>query len=124
LDPPAVDGQAFPYSRELPEHRDWPDVPVARERSYILVPPILPTQRAGIGGLNVGRDAQGRVTIRANVQDGRFITLDSDLRPLSVYLGLNSPADSLYKAGARAFLPYLLIRDGKQEFVRPPVAVD
>lgn len=124
LDPSQVEGQAYPYSEGLPEHRDWPGMVRARERSYLLIPPILPSQSSGVTGLKVDLDPLYGFTIQANVQDGRFITLDSDLIPISVFLGLGTPADSLFKAGSGDFLPCLLIREGKMEFVTPPIISD
>jgi len=124
LDLPGIDGQAYPYSQGLPEYRDWPGMEIARERGYLLIPPIQPETKAEVGVLNVSRNDDGSVSIRANVHDGRIITLDEDLRPVQVYLALNSVADDLYESGEGIFLPYLFIRDGQQEFVDLPIVVD
>ena len=124
LELPDVDGQAFPYSQGLPEERDWPGMPAAREQSYLLVPPLKPDLKSSVDWVTVVRNGKGEVSLRANVTDGRIIALDRNLRPASVYLRLDSAADRLYKAGEGNFLPYLLIRDGRQQFVAPEISVD
>jgi serine/threonine protein kinase len=124
LDPPAVNGQAYPYAVGLPEHRDWPGMAQAKEQSYLLIPLLGPGHGAIVRDLSVTRNAQGEVSMQAITDDGRIVTLDEDLRPVNVFLPLNASAYALYKEGRAAFLPYLLIRNGQKEYVEVPMTAD
>jgi serine/threonine protein kinase len=124
LDLAKIDGQAFPYSRELPEHRDWPGMKPAVEWGYLLIPPLRAGERAEVEPLKVHKDGQRVITITARLTDGRIITLDPDLRPTGVYLVLDSVADDLYRSGDGIFLPYLLIRRGEMQQIEPPISMD
>lgn len=120
LQPPDVSGQGFPYSEGLPEPRDWPGMPRARELSYLAVPLIHPHFSSRIMGLSSSRDARGELTLTAITADGRYYFLDKDLRPRSCYVQTKSITDSLHVRGEARFLPLLLIRNGRQEWVTVP----
>ncbi|MFH1755598.1 MAG: serine/threonine-protein kinase [Candidatus Latescibacterota bacterium] len=124
IEPQAIQGQAYPYARGLPEQRDWPGMAEANEQSYLLIPPVGPDRGAIVRDLSATRNAQGEVSIQAAADDGRIITLDADLRPVNVFLPLNSTAYTLHKAGQGFFLPYLLIRNNQGEYVEVPVSAD
>jgi len=120
LEPPEVAGQGFPYSEGLPEPRDWPGLPRARERSYLAIPPVHPEHGSLVVSFAQNRDEQGRPSFTALTKDGRYYFLDEDLRPRSCYVRTKSAADSLVARGEARFLPLMLIRDGVTSWVDVP----
>lgn len=119
---PLVDGQAFPYAENLPEKRDWPGMPPADERGYVLFPMLH--ARFGSSVLQMSTKAPDNpegAAYMAWLADGRTYDLDENLRPLSCFVQLNSVADSLMNVGAATLLPSLYIHEGVQEYVDVPV---
>ncbi len=122
LRPPAVNGQAFPYSQEIPSGRDWPGMPRAREEAYLLIPPIHPAFNSYVTRLfGSGEDRNIRKALQAVTSDGRMLLLERNLRPISCYITVGSRADSLQAIGEANFLPLLYIREGIEELVEVPV---
>lgn len=113
LSPPAVGGQAFPWSEDLPEARDWPGMARAREASYLAIPPLRPDFESQLQSVQVRTGPEGEAAILVLLGDGRTLTLDRDLVPQSCYVGVSSLADSLHTAGRLQVPPLMLIRDGR-----------
>jgi hypothetical protein len=113
LRPPAVSGQGFPYSEDLPEARDWPGMPRAHEIVYVAIPLLHPSFDARVNALDIGKNPDGTPKITARTSDGRYFFFDATLRPLSCYVRTNSVADSLQALGQAQFLPVMVIRDGQ-----------
>lgn len=122
LDAGRFDGQPFPYSRDLPEDRDWPSLPPALERAYLLIPMLSPASGARVDMFRWHRAGSESGGAHAATEDGRVIILDSDLRPLRALISLRTFADSLYQSGGVQNPPYLLIRDGRQEWIDVPLS--
>ncbi len=120
LEPPEVDGQGFPYSEGLPEPRDWPGMPRAREASYLAIPLIHPEFGSKVIGLTLNHDQDGRTVLTANTWDGRYYFLDEDLRPRSCYVRMKSVTDSLNALGEARFLPLMLIQNGRTSWIDLP----
>ncbi len=120
LQPPDLSGQGYPYSEGLPEPRDWPGMPRARELSYLAIPLIHPDLSSRIMGLSSSRGSDGELTLTVITVDGRYYFLDEDLRPRSCYVQTNTVADSLQARGEARFLPLMLIKDGRTDWVTVP----
>lgn len=97
LDPPAVGGQAYPYSEGIPTERDWPGMTRARETAYVLMPPISPGLQANVVNLTVRATPEGERRIDVETTDGRMFTLDDSLRPVSCYAGVQHMAAALLR---------------------------
>ncbi len=108
-----LSGQGFPYSSGMPEPRDWPGMPRARELAYVAIPLLLPDVDSRVTALSVDKRPDGTQGITAATGDGRYFFFDRSLRPLSCYVCTNSVADSLHALGVTQFLPLMLIRDGR-----------
>ncbi len=121
LDPDQVEGQAYPYSEDLPEHRDWPGLPQARERAYLLIPLLHPSHGARVDQFQ-WHDLQTGGGCDISTEDGRFVILDEDFRPQQAVITLHSFADSLFQAGAAHNPPYLYIKDGLQHWIDVPLS--
>jgi hypothetical protein len=122
LDADDFQGQAFPYSRGLPEERDWVDLPPARERAYVLVPPLADGVHARVIAAHVPQAQDPDRSLELSLEDGRVFALDEELRPISCYVTIDSPADDLYRSGQGQFNPITYLRDGRMESVTVPVA--
>ena len=121
LMPPDISGQAFPYSEDMPEYRDWPGMPKAREYAYLLVPLLCPEIDARVIEVETNHHGAGNLGYTAVVRDGRLIQLDQDLYPLKCIVARNTFADSVYQSGNASEAPFLYIREGVQEWVDLPV---
>ena len=121
LKPQEISGQAFPYSENLPEDRDWPDVPKARESAYLLISMFSPDLDSFVDQVQTHDLRSGRSGYTAVTRDGRFIVLDENLYPIKCVLSRDCPATDLYLAGEASLSPYLYIRDGVMEWVDVPV---
>ena len=117
LMPPDISGQAFPYSENMPEDRDWPGMPKAREYAYLLVPLLCPEADSRVNGVETNRNAAGNFGYTAVVRDGRLIQMDQDLYPLKCIVARNTFADSVYHSGNASKAPFLYIREGIREWV-------
>jgi len=78
LDGPRQRGQAYPWTR-------WEGLPRAREKAYLLVPPLRRGQDVRFGRLEFGAGGQGAVELV--LSDGRIYYLDARLHPLSCVAG-------------------------------------
>ena len=118
LEPPRVDGQAYPYT-------GWVGMPPAREEGYLLIPPLRPgpakhLQRPVIVKLNLGQAAvPGRARVELQIEDGRIYQLDCHLRPLSCGVGDQTWAATL--APTRALAPLIYVHDGRREAIDLPI---
>ncbi|MBK7047828.1 MAG: hypothetical protein IPH48_15255 [bacterium] len=120
LEPGDIFGQAFPYTENLPEIRDWPDLPKAREYAYLLIPPLSPDLDSRVSAINTHDAGTNNPGYTAIISDGRFVILDEDLRPLKCTVGRDSPAAGLLAAERAANTPYLYLRRGVAERIRVP----
>jgi tRNA A-37 threonylcarbamoyl transferase component Bud32 len=118
LKPPAPDGQAFPYSEDLPEPRDWPGRPRAIEAAYLVIPPAHPDFTANVESVSrwTSGDQHG---FTAKTSDGRWIRVAEDLTPLSSYVDTTSPLQSTLSSTKTTRM--LLIQEGQQRFVDVPI---
>jgi hypothetical protein len=115
VDPFTVSGQGFPYTVGFESERDWPGMPRAAEKSYLVIPPIHPETAPGpVHSRIVMKDTHA---IEMFLEDGRIFFLARDLRPLRITVKLDSPADSMLASGEGRSVPGLLIRDGVREIV-------
>lgn len=121
LDPPNVSGQAYPYSLGLPEERDWPGMPRAKEKAYLLIPPVNADTSSKVADVVAGDPSLGNLQHTVFLADGRVITVDQHLFPIKALVGVNSPIEKLLQEGQARILPYLYIRDGKQQWVDVPL---
>lgn len=118
LEPPEVNGQAYPYS-------GWAGMPRAAEDGYLLIPPLRKGPRVlGESAVICKTDfseatAPGTARVELVTKDGRIFELDGRLRPLSCGVGDRTFADSL--APTRALGPLLYIHRGKLELIDLPV---
>jgi hypothetical protein len=124
LDPDDFHGQGFPYSRDLPEDRDWADVPPARERAYVLVPPLADGVHARASGVHIPRVEAPDHALELSLEDGRVLFLDAELRPVSCYVTIGTPADDLLRSGEGRFNPITYLRRGEAESVTVPVGAE
>jgi hypothetical protein len=117
-----LSGQGFPYSRGLPEERDWGDgIPPARERAYLLIPPINPDTDAYLRSVDLFEDPDSKqLKIQIRLLDGRIYRLDPELNPGSLYLLLDSAADAFQQAGGK-FPRLLHLRYGVERLIAVPV---
>jgi hypothetical protein len=113
LSPNDLSGQGFPYSTGMPEPRDWPGMPPAREIAYVAIPLLQPTVDSRVTAISVDESPDGTPRITAATGDGRYFFFDQALHPLSCYVRTHSIADSLHALGEAHFLPLMLIRDGE-----------
>lgn len=113
LEPPRVNGQAYPY-------RSWGAMPAAAEDAYLLLSPLRHGVRPFIEHLTfTAHPGPGRPQVQLQLHDGRIYELDSHLRPLACGVGDFTLADSL--APTRPLAPLLYIREGKRETIDLPV---
>lgn len=113
LEPPRVDGQAFPYT-------NWEHVPQAREEAYLLLPPLHPGIDPAMKDIKIGaRGAAGRAGVEIAMVDGRIYELDSRLRPLGCWTGDRTVARTM--APTRPMGPLVYIHDGKREDIDLPI---
>ncbi len=118
LDPDDLAGQAFPYSEDLPEERDWPGMDKAQERAYTLIAPVLIDGFAlNITGFEHERLPSGAMSYQVMLNDGRTFFLDSGMRPLRYYAVIDSPIRKLPGWPDLAPARCLHIREGKQEYI-------
>lgn len=111
-----VAGQAWPYT-------DWEGVPAAREKAYLLIPPLRPGVRPTIEKVNFGLpSAPGTARIELIIRDGRIYRLDAALRPLSCDVGDNTLARALEPTNTMG--PLLYLRQGAIEFIDLPIGTD
>lgn len=81
LEIPGVSGQSYPC-------REWPGVPPAREKAYLLIPPLESGLSYFILRLELsGVDEKGARVIDLSLSDGRIYRLDGNLLPLSLRTG-------------------------------------
>lgn len=121
LDADTLSGQAYPYGRSLPEPRDWQGLPPARERAYLLVPMLHPGSGARIRRFQLHDEGSSMGYGHAATEDGRVIILDESFRPLRATITLHSFADSVYQRGIAENPPFLLLRDGVEEWIDVPL---
>lgn len=119
--PPDFSGQAFPYSENLPEQRDWPDLPKASEKAYLLISMISPDLDSIVSRLQANDTGTGSSGFTAIVEDGRFVILDDDLYPIKCILARDTAAGDLYLSGRASITPFLYMRNGIVEWVDVPV---
>jgi signal transduction histidine kinase len=112
LEPPAVQGQAWPY-------RDWPTMPPAREEGYLLVPPLDPQARQQISRIDVVGAGIGARAVEVRVTDGRICILDGRARPLACAFGDYTPAESLAVGQSR--LPFVYFAQGVRSDIEVPI---
>lgn len=112
-----IRGQSFPYSDGLPERRDWPGMERARERGYLVIPPLDEATRPGL--MSILRTETG---VQWFVSDGRGFDLDQDLRPMSCYVMINTVADRVL-ANARTTRA-VYIHDGVLRWCDVPIRRD
>lgn len=113
LEPPRVNGQAFPYDR-------WRDLPPAREEAYVLFPPLEPGRRPSIAMIEPGKPAPpGRPWLKVVLHDGRTYYLDVRLRPVRVSIGDFTRADSLRLRLPQ--VPFLYLHDGARDRIELPL---
>lgn len=124
IDDPGIEGQAYPYSENMPEPRDWPGMPRARERAYLLIPMVHPSLGAEINWLRTVPEPDGPTIFELYTHDGRLIKLDEDLRPLSCYLSVDGPAYDLNASMELYSPPYLHIRRGEMELIEITMTFD
>jgi hypothetical protein len=120
LEPPDVAGQAFPYSRGIPADRDWPGVEDARERSYLLIPPVTTDAEATVSHLKVFRGDDGRYTMEAETLDRRFFRLDWELRPRACYVAVGGAAERALSG--RTSVPVVYIQRGHRSLLDVPLS--
>lgn len=121
LEPEHFGGQAFPFSLNQPPGRDWPGMHAAREHAYLLLPLIHPDLDSHGILVDLRRNRTGAMTIDLLPRDGRVITTDAALRPLSCYVSVHGPSDSLRVRGEARFLPYLYRANGQEERIEVPL---
>jgi predicted Ser/Thr protein kinase len=121
LDPSDVTGQGYPYSENLPEERDWPGMPHAREKAYLLIPPINDTTSSRVGEIVAGDPNAGMEIFTAFLADGRVITLDENLFPVKARVVLGSVLETMMKEGRAPNLPFLYMRYGEKQWVDVPL---
>ncbi len=121
LEPPNVFGQAFPYSRGIPTNRDWPGIEEARERAYLLIPPVTPDAEGSVIGLEITKDAQGEYVLEAETADRRFFRLDQELRPQSCYVAVGGAAEPALSGHATS-VPVVHIQRGQESLIDVPLS--
>ncbi len=110
---PDVNGQAYPYAR-------WAGLPPAREKAYLLIPPLRRDLRPTIARLMPGqRASHGHARLAVQMGDGRVYLVDGLLRPLACEVGDHTEAARL--PDPRPMAPLLYIHDGVIE--RPDIPV-
>ncbi len=110
---PGVDGQAYPYRR-------WPNLPQAREKAYLLVPPLRPHMGSEVTRIRFGAASPGRpARMEMYVQDGRIYALDRLMRPIACAVGDRTPAARL--GPTRPMAPLLYIHEGTVERIDLPL---
>jgi hypothetical protein len=114
-----ADGQAFPYSENPSEKRDWPGVPRAVEDGYLLVPVIGPDADASVVRAQVVHCADGPCHVEAQTADGRVVEIDPATGPRSCYVGTRSAAEAAL--AGRTSTPMLWIRHGAARTVDVPL---
>lgn len=118
LEPPRVDGQAYPYN-------GWEGMPPANEEVYLLIPPMRRgpkrgVERPAIEFVDFGSTAApGGTRVEVRMADGRIYTLDSRLRPLACGVGSETWAATL--APTRALAPLLYFHHGRRETIDLPI---
>jgi signal transduction histidine kinase len=113
LEPSRASGQAWPY-------RSWQGMPDAREKAYLLVPPLVAGEWPRIETVTPGDPAPpGKPRIQMVLKDGRIYQLDGRLRPLSCQVGDRTPAATL--GLQRPMAPFLYIQDGIAERIDIPI---
>lgn len=113
LDPPRASGQAWPHDR-------WRALPPAREKAYLLFPPLKAGVRPEIQFLRpLAWEGPGRPRVEVTLTDGRIYALDEHLRPIACGVGDFTKADSL--GLARAMGPFLYVREGTPERIDIPI---
>ena len=119
LDPPNVDGQAFPYSIGAPTPRDWPALPHATETAYLVIPPIDPEVRAIPTEIIASPTPGSAVRLRVHTSDGRIYTVDDSLRPIECYVSLGHAAEAIMRR--QKYSTVLYIVGGKSRRIDVPV---
>lgn len=121
LEPADISGQAYPYSLDLPEERDWPGMPQAKERAYLLIPPLNAATSSKVVDVVASEPGAGNVAYTVFVADGRVVTLDRNLFPLKSMVGVDSTVEKLLQAGHAQNLPFLYLRYGEEQWVDVPM---
>jgi hypothetical protein len=120
LDTGDFGGQGWPYTKGLPDNRDWPDLEPVREVAYLAIPLIHPDVASH--GLLVDIGIQdGQTTIRAETRDGRMFFMDHDLRPHACHVEPGGIASKYRDNGEATFLPLLYRYDGQEKLVDVPL---
>jgi signal transduction histidine kinase len=116
LAPPPWHGQAYPYS-------SWDSLPAAREKAYLLIPPLDRSAIAQGGVAIVERasaPAPSSVRLLLRLQDGRIVETDGRLRPVRYYTGDVTPASILEAVGQLPALRVAYFHDGAVELIDVP----
>ncbi len=113
---PNTSGQAYPYSQGMSQERDWPGMPRAVEQYYLVIPPLDPSTAARVQSVTVAQ-SDGGTNFELNLEDGRFLLIDSRLRPIRAYSTLGKPADKLIQSGEAIMGPVLYLDRGVPEFI-------
>lgn len=117
---PDMAGQAFPWSENMPETRDWPGMRRAGEAAYLAIPMIRPGLGSKVSAVSILQSGDDVTGFSAQVDDGRMVFLDKDLFPVKCVPVSGDPADEMAHAGQLPPLPYLYIRDGVMQWVDVP----
>lgn len=113
LEAPDVNGQAYPYTR-------WAALPPAREKAYLLIPPLRRDLRPTFVRVMPGRrGARGHARLAVQLDDGRIYHLDGRLRPLACEVGDNTVASRF--PGSRPMARLLYIQRGTIERIDLPL---
>jgi hypothetical protein len=113
LEPPDVNGQAYPYTA-------WKDMPPAAEEGYLVIPPIRKGVDPALHSLNPGLPTgAGKARMELAIGDGRIFRLDAHLRPLSCGVGDKTLAAAL--APTRAMGPLVYLSKGRRENIDLPI---
>jgi hypothetical protein len=113
LEPPTVDGQAWPY-------KTWKGMPPAKEEAYLLFPPLEKGVRPYLRMVNIGAGSPATSPwIEVLIIDGRIYHLDREMRPHWCTVGDYTPASRLAPTEAQG--PIVYVHDGIREFIRIPI---
>jgi hypothetical protein len=124
LEPPEVNGQAFPYARTPGRRRDWPGIPPAREEAYVLFPLMDGAGESLPDQVVLGRNDRGERTICVSLVDGRSYWFDGSLRPRRCAINYPTPASRLVVEQRKIPRPLLVIRNGRRARVAVPVVAN
>lgn len=111
LGPDDLGGQAFPYTT-------WEGIPPAREKAYLLIPPIRRDLHGHVGFVLVGLSESGDPpNVEAWLADGRCVSTDPLLRPLSLGIGDNTDASRIFSGRGIPETRLAYFRNGIREII-------